>query len=58
VFQTLILMATAVAGRLPENFPEPDKFKPERWSRGSGNPPNPFASLPFGFGRRMCVGKR
>ena len=32
-------------------------FAPERWLRGSRNV-HPFASLPFGFGPRMCVGKR
>ena len=45
------------SGRLPDCFPEPEKFKPERWSRENKDLPNPFASLPFGFGRRMCVGK-
>ena len=50
-------MPTVVCGRLSDNFPEPEKFKPERWSRESEDHPHPFASLPFGFGRRMCVGK-
>ena len=52
------MMATAVSGRLPEHFPEPEKFRPERWCRKSEEPPNPFMSLPFGFGRRMCIGKK
>ena len=52
------MMITAVSGRLPEHFPEPEKFKPERWSRESKELPNPFMSLPFGFGRRMLVGKK
>ena len=55
--QATITMSTIVSGRLPEYFPEPEKFKPERWSRDNPEPPNAFASLPFGFGRRMCVGE-
>ena len=45
------------AGVLPDNFPEPETFKPERWSRKNKDTPNVFASLPFGFGIRMCVGE-
>lgn len=45
------------SGALEDNFPEPEKFIPERWSRTNEEPPNPFASLPFGFGARMCVGE-
>ncbi|XP_034661848.1 probable cytochrome P450 12a4, mitochondrial [Drosophila subobscura] len=52
-----------------EHFPQADKFLPERWVRNAtdetGECPandlklkNPFVFLPFGFGPRMCVGKR
>ena len=54
--QKIIFMCTLVAGRLPELFPEPDKFRPERWSRDNKEVPDSFSSLPFSFGRRMCVG--
>ena len=50
-------MPIRVAGTLPENFPDPEQFKPERWSRKSKDTANVFGSLPFGFGVRMCVGK-
>ena len=45
-------------------FEDPLSFTPERWLRESKNPSesgrniNAFASLPFGFGTRMCIGRR
>ena len=43
----------------------PDQFIPERWSRRQScdqsvvtNQIHPFVSLPFGFGPRMCIGRR
>ncbi|KAH8343891.1 hypothetical protein KR084_001395 [Drosophila pseudotakahashii] len=52
-----------------EYFPQASKFLPERWLRSPKNSEskcpanelkstNPFVFLPFGFGPRMCVGKR
>lgn len=39
-------------------FPDSFAFKPERWLRDNPKRPNPFGSLPFGFGVRSCVGRR
>jgi len=50
-------------------FPQASEFLPERWLRTPKNSEakcpanelkskNPFVFLPFGFGPRMCVGKR
>lgn len=39
-------------------FVQPDQFLPERWLKGSPHKHHPFASLPFGYGKRMCLGRR
>ncbi|XP_047458047.1 sterol 26-hydroxylase, mitochondrial [Mugil cephalus] len=41
-----------------DTFPESFSFKPERWLRDGRERPNPFGSIPFGFGVRGCVGRR
>ncbi|XP_057340783.1 probable cytochrome P450 49a1 [Microplitis mediator] len=43
-------------------FKQSDKYFPERWINDDNNESrqchHSFASLPFGFGRRMCLGRR
>ena len=55
----MIRMALYVMGRDPEMFDDPQQYKPERWLRDDTQRSlyHPFASLPFGFGPRMCIGK-
>ncbi|CAK5284755.1 unnamed protein product [Mycena citricolor] len=45
----------------PNDYPNPDAYKPERWLTPDGTRLNPAmddpAGLPFGFGRRVCPGR-
>ncbi|CAB0002011.1 unnamed protein product [Nesidiocoris tenuis] len=41
----------------PQHYPEPEKFKPERWSEDA-RPKSKFTWLPFGEGPRQCLGMR
>lgn len=43
-----------LAHRRPEAFPEPDRFRPERFL---GVKPDPYTWLPFGGGIRRCLGQ-
>ena len=42
--------------RNPRHFPDPAKFDPERFSPQNSAGRHPYAYIPFGIGRRMCVG--
>ncbi|KAH8279542.1 hypothetical protein KR018_002125, partial [Drosophila ironensis] len=57
-----VLVASNVLLSEPNYYPQPEKFLPERWLRdpqsGKKTPINSFSYLPFGFGPRMCIGKR
>ncbi|XP_068675903.1 cytochrome P450 10-like [Montipora capricornis] len=58
--KTMVRMALYSMGRNPKLFDEPLKYKPERWMRDDTHKSSyhAFASLPFGYGTRMCLGRR
>ena len=44
--------------RLPDVWPEPDAFRPERFAPGHRERIPKGAYVPFGGGSRMCIGMR
>ncbi|XP_043485686.1 probable cytochrome P450 49a1 [Polistes fuscatus] len=46
-----------VISNLDKYFPSSEEFIPERWLQDNGVL-HAFASLPFGYGKRMCLGRR
>jgi len=42
--------------RDPRHFPDPETFDPERFSSQNSAGRHSYAYIPFGMGRRMCVG--
>ncbi|XP_042865194.1 probable cytochrome P450 49a1 [Penaeus japonicus] len=55
-FEVLVLLKAS--GTREDAFPRAQEFLPERWLRGEGGRVSSYASLPFGIGTRMCIGKR
>jgi cytochrome P450 len=53
---TNIIMSTYTVHRDPRHFSDPEKFDPERFSPQNSVGRHPYAYIPFGIGRRMCVG--
>jgi cytochrome P450 len=50
---TWVMMSPYITHRLPEVFPEPYKFKPERWLSIH---PSAYEFMPFSAGPRYCIG--
>jgi cytochrome P450 len=50
---TQIILSPYIAHRDPDLFPEPLRFRPERWRSVD---PGPYEYMPFGAGPRLCLG--
>ncbi|XP_020839914.1 1,25-dihydroxyvitamin D(3) 24-hydroxylase, mitochondrial [Phascolarctos cinereus] len=54
---TVLMLNTQFLGSNEENFEDWSQYKPERWLQEKKKI-HPFAHLPFGIGKRMCIGRR
>jgi cytochrome P450 len=53
---TRVLFSIFLTQRHPRDWPEPERFDPERFTLETTAPPAPFSYLPFGGGPRFCLG--
>ncbi|XP_060804266.1 probable cytochrome P450 301a1, mitochondrial [Amyelois transitella] len=54
---TLIIMSTQDSSLKESNYDDASKFFPERWLKEDAKDYHAFASIPFGFGARKCLGQ-
>ncbi|MDG2303964.1 MAG: cytochrome P450 [Candidatus Binatia bacterium] len=52
----IVAASPAVSNRMPEKFPEPNRYDPDRYAEGRAEDRQPFAWIPFGAGRHRCIG--
>ncbi|XP_076598138.1 cytochrome P450 3A27-like [Chaetodon auriga] len=55
---TVTMIPLYILHRDPALWPEPDAFKPERFSKENKDNIDPYSFLPFGAGPRNCIGMR
>ena len=55
--RSIVVVSPYVVHHDSRYYPEPDRFKPERWTRELKASLPPFAYFPFGGGPRRCIGE-